>query len=331
MLSITNDDELEVAMDDLERRLRTTNLNLLPILRAVLRHRNLTRAAEELNITQSGVSNSLRQLRAHFGDELLVRDGRRLRLTDKAKQLVEPLEQALASVALVLANPRFDAATSAHRFRVATADYVAAITAPEMAAVMSREASRITVQLITARGRSVGDLRSGEIDMVISPRQIIEAAIFDAPAVMRELTIEPLGREPFVCLARDDDEAFARGLTRDEYLARPHASFHLDLAAHASLEHAYLLEQGVPQFNRILTSDFTVLPLIAARSDCIVLAPRSLARLAARGLPLQIGPSPLPVPDLDLVMVFLGRRRDEPELGWLRSLLRRCAAASLGS
>lgn len=316
-------------MDDLERRLRSTNLNLLPILRAVLRHRNLTRAAEELNITQSGVSNSLRQLRAHFGDELLVRDGRRLRLTDKAKQLMEPLEQALSSVALVLANPRFDAATSTHRFRVATADYVAAITAPEMAALMSREAPRVTLQLITARGRSVGDLRSGEIDMVIAPRQIIEAAIFDAPSVMRELTIEPLGREPFVCLARDDDEAFARGLTREEYLARPHASFHLDLAAHASLEHAYLLEYDVPQFNRILTSDFTILPLIAARSDCIVLAPRSLGRLAVGSLPLQIGESPLPVPDLELVMTFLARRRDEPELAWLRGLLRRCVAASL--
>lgn len=316
-------------MDDLERRLRTTNLNLLPILRAVLRHGNLTRAAAELNITQSGVSNSLRQLRAHFGDELLVRDGRRLRLTEKAKQLVEPLEQALSSVAQVLANPRFDAATSAHRFRVATADYVAAITAPEMAAVMSREAPRITLQMLTARGRSVGDLRSGEIDMVISPRQIIEAAVFDAPAMMRELTIEPLAREPFVCLARDDDEAFASGLTRQEYLARPHASFHLDLTAHASLEHAYLIEHQVAQFNRILTSDFTVLPLIAARSDCIVLAPRSLARLAARGFPLQIGECPLPVPDLELVMVFLARRETEPELNWLRRLLRRCVINSL--
>lgn len=318
-------------MDDLERRLRATNLNLLPILRAVLRHRNLTRAAAELNITQSAVSNSLRQLRAHFDDELLVRDGRSLRLTEKARQLAEPLEQALASVAHVLTNPRFDPSVSTHKFRVATADYVTAITAPEMAAAMSQEAPRITVQMLTARGRSVSELGAGDIDMVISPRQIIEAAIFDAPAVVRELTIEPLAREPFVCLARSDDEAFARGLSREDYLSRPHASFHLDLTAHASLEHAYLLEHRVPQFNRILTSDFTALPLIAARSDCIVLAPRSLARIAVQGLPLQIGPSPLPVPDLELVMVFLSRRSGELELSWLRQLLGRSVAASLGA
>ncbi|MDR3470523.1 MAG: LysR family transcriptional regulator [Devosia sp.] len=316
-------------MDDLERQLRATNLNLLPILRAVLKHRNLTRAAEELNLTQSAVSNSLRQLRGHFCDELLMRDGRGLRLTEKAKRLMEPLEAALASVAQVLANPRFDPFVSTHQFRVATADYVSAITAPEMAALMGQEAPHVTVQMLTARGRSIGEIRSGDIDMVISPRQIVEAAIFDAPALMRELTIEPLGREPFVCLARSDDRAFARGLTREEYLSRPHASFHLDLTAHASLEHAYLIEHQTPQFNRILTSDFAVLPLIAARSDCIVLAPRSLSRLAARGLALQIGPSPLPVPDLELVMVFLGRRGDEAELGWLRQLFRRCVAVSL--
>lgn len=143
-------------MDDLERRLRATNLNLLPILRAVLRHRNLTRAAEALNITQSAVSNSLRQLRAHFGDELLLREGRRLRLTEKAKQLIEPLDAALGAVGQVMAAPSFDPATSTRRFRVATADYVTAITAPEMAALMSREAPGVAVQMITARGRSAG-------------------------------------------------------------------------------------------------------------------------------------------------------------------------------
>jgi LysR family nod box-dependent transcriptional activator len=319
----------DTSVDDLERRVRATNLNLLPILRAALKHRNLTRAAEELSITQSAVSNSLRQLRAHFDDELLVRDGRELRLTEKAKQLLAPLEKALTSVAQLLANTPFDPGHSGHHFRVATADYVTAITAPEMAAIMGEEAPHITVQMLTAHASSVGAIRSGDIDMVISPRQIIEAAIFDAPARVRELMVEPLAREPFVCLARSDDEAFARGLSREEYLRRPHASFHLDVTAHASLEHAYLLEHGLPQFNRILTSDFTILPLIAARSDCIVLAPRSLAILAARGLPLQIGPSPLPVPDLELVMVFLSRRSDERELSWLRRLLRRCIATSL--
>lgn len=312
-----------------DRTLRLTNLNLLPTLQAILKHRNLTRAAEELNVTQSAVSNSLRLLRDHFGDELLVRDGRTLRLTEKAKQLIEPLESALAAMQAVLATAPFDAATSRRKFRVATADYVTAVTVPLMVDLMAREAPHVRLQMVTARGRSAGDLRVDEIDMVISPRQIIEAAIYDAPNIVREFCMEPLLREPFVCLARADDGAFARGLSRDEYLARAHASFHLDLAIHASLEHGWLIENQIEQFDRIQTSDFAVLPLIASQSDCIVLVPRSLGRLAVRTLPVQIGPSPLPVPDLELVMVWNRRREKDSELAWLRNCFARCAAISL--
>ncbi|NWH07458.1 MAG: LysR family transcriptional regulator [Alphaproteobacteria bacterium] len=316
-------------MDDLERRLRTTNLNLLPILRAVLKYKNLTRAAEALNITQSGVSNSLKQLRAHFGDDLLSRDGRSLRLTEKSKQLIEPLERALRSVGEVLSNPRFEPGSSRQQFRVATADYVAAITAPEMAAMLRREAPSITVRLMTARGRSAMDLRAGDIDMIISPLQIAQAAIYDSPVVAREFALEPLYREPFLCLAHADDRDFARGLTREEYLARPHASFHLDVTAHASLEHGYLIEQGISQFNRIQTSDFRILPLIAARSDCIVLVPQSVARMALRAMPLIAAPPPLPIPDLELVMIWLRARSEEAELAWLRDRLKKCIALSV--
>lgn len=313
-------------MDDFERRLRTTNLNLLPVLRAVLRHRNLTTAAAELNITQSGVSNSLRQLREHFGDPLLVRHGRALRLSEKGKQLIEPLERALAAVGAVLASPSFDPATTSRRFTVATADYVAAVIAPPMAAILGREAPQATLQMVTAHRRSARDLAEGEIDMVISPRQIFEAAIYDAPALASQFALEPLMREPFVCIGRQDDEIFTGEITAERYLARAHASFHLDLVAHASLEHGYLLEHEVDQFNRILTSDFTILPLIAAQSDCLALVPRSLGRLAVRTLPLRMAASPLPIADLELVMAFARGRRDDPELAWFRALLKRCAA-----
>lgn len=130
-------------------------------------------------------------------------------------------------------------------------------------------------------------------------------------------------------MAYKDDLAFAAGLTPEAYLARPHASFYLDLSVHASLEHAYLLEHEVHQFNRILVSDFCVLPLIAAQSGCLVLVPRSVARLVAESLPLQIGPSPFPVPALELVMVFETDRKNEPDLLWLRRIVKRCIAAWL--
>ncbi|NDU78342.1 hypothetical protein GWI34_38005 [Actinomadura sp. DSM 109109] len=60
-----------------------------------------------------------------------------------------------------------------------------------------------------------------------------------------------------------------------------------------------------------------------SQSDCVALVPRSIANLAARSLPITITPSPIPVPDLAMVAVWNRRRHDEPELTWLRALLRR--------
>ncbi len=49
------------------------DLNLLVYLDMLLRERNVTRAANQLGITQPAMSNGLRRLRDLFEDPLLVR------------------------------------------------------------------------------------------------------------------------------------------------------------------------------------------------------------------------------------------------------------------
>ncbi|MFT5400693.1 MAG: DNA-binding transcriptional LysR family regulator, partial [Gammaproteobacteria bacterium] len=51
------------------------DLNLLHYLDVLLRERNVTRAASQLNLSQPAMSNSLRRLRVLFDDPLLVRTG----------------------------------------------------------------------------------------------------------------------------------------------------------------------------------------------------------------------------------------------------------------
>ncbi len=304
--------------------LRQTNLNLLPVLRAVLRHRNLTRAAEELNLTQSAVSNSLRQLRSQFGDPLLVRDGRQLVLTRKAASLVQPLEQAMRAVQAVLAEETFDPRHSTRRFRIATADYVTAITLPRLAALLTGEAPGVRVQTLTTRPHAFEDLKLETIDLVIAPRDFIDAALLFEPDETQDISDERLCREPFVCIGRADDDALRTGMSREDYLKRAHAGFCLDLEFHGSLERAFLRDAHLEQFDRILTSNFMMLPFIVASSGCLALIPRSLAVQAMRTLPLRMIDPPIPVPELDLTMIWLRRRDGEPEMKWLRSVLHRC-------
>ncbi|KAE9797442.1 LysR family transcriptional regulator, partial [Escherichia coli] len=53
--------------------LERVDLNLLIYLDVLLREKNVTRAAEQLGVTQPAMSNILRRLRNLFNDPLLIR------------------------------------------------------------------------------------------------------------------------------------------------------------------------------------------------------------------------------------------------------------------
>lgn len=73
---------------------RRINVRDFQIFEAVARHRSLTRAAEELGITQSAVSHQLRTLTERLGEDLVERQGRAIRLTDAGKRVARSLDAA---------------------------------------------------------------------------------------------------------------------------------------------------------------------------------------------------------------------------------------------
>ncbi|WP_285320024.1 LysR family transcriptional regulator [Pseudarthrobacter sp. lyk4-40-TYG-27] len=71
-------------------------LPLLPVLAELGRTEHVTETAELLGVPQSTVSRALARASAAVGTELLVRDGRGVRLTPAARTLLPYIEQALA-------------------------------------------------------------------------------------------------------------------------------------------------------------------------------------------------------------------------------------------
>ena len=63
------------------------DLNLLVYLDMLLRERNVTRAANQLGITQPAMSNGLRRLRDLLEDPLLVRTSEGMVPTERAQKL----------------------------------------------------------------------------------------------------------------------------------------------------------------------------------------------------------------------------------------------------
>jgi LysR family glycine cleavage system transcriptional activator len=72
------------------------SLESLRVLATCTRHGNFSRAASELGITPTAVSQRMRALEAEIGVKLFKRHGPRLTTTDRAKALGQRLEQALS-------------------------------------------------------------------------------------------------------------------------------------------------------------------------------------------------------------------------------------------
>ena len=54
--------------------IRRLDLNLLVVFDAIMQRRNVSRAAADLGVTQSTISNALKRLRHSLGDPLFVRE-----------------------------------------------------------------------------------------------------------------------------------------------------------------------------------------------------------------------------------------------------------------
>ena len=75
--------------------LRNIDLNLLPVLHALLEEECVTQASKRVHLSQSATSAALNRLRKTFGDQILVRDGQRMKPTPKAQQLRESVRLVL--------------------------------------------------------------------------------------------------------------------------------------------------------------------------------------------------------------------------------------------
>jgi LysR family glycine cleavage system transcriptional activator len=82
------------------------SLDALSVLDACVRHGNFSRAADELGITPTAVSQRMRALEAQLGARLFRRHGPRLITTDRAKALGQRLAHALSLIRVAVEDFR---------------------------------------------------------------------------------------------------------------------------------------------------------------------------------------------------------------------------------
>lgn len=297
--------------------LRGVNLNLLPILRELLRQRNVTAAARQLGLTQSGVSEALGRLRGQFGDELLVKVGRTMAPTAFALELAPRLEDILGATEDLLQPSDFDPARNEREIRIATGDTIALALGRGLVQRLARHAPRTTVQFLSVQTTTRKDLDEGKIDFLAIPRGVIPNTVLSEDGLDRL----SLYREDWVCIARQDHPAIGDTLSLELLNALPSVSCRLD-----DLSYLHGAIPGRRRSDQVQVSQFTLLPIMVAESDAVAMVQRHVAEWFARLLPIRIHELPIPFPELDVCAFWSAFHRNDPMHGWIREQLREIIA-----
>jgi DNA-binding transcriptional LysR family regulator len=133
------------------------DLRQLEYFAAVARHGHFTRAAEELYVTQSALSQQVRRLEAELGLQLLTRGSRGVELTSAGADLLARADTILAEVARARADMDAHAGAERGLVRVAAAP-ADAQRLPEALVEFHREHPGIRVALRHGSAREVADL-----------------------------------------------------------------------------------------------------------------------------------------------------------------------------
>jgi DNA-binding transcriptional LysR family regulator len=298
-------------------KLTSLDLNLLVTLDALLDQRSVSRAAEQIGVSQPAVSAQLARLRRHFGDELLARFGNQYRLTPLATQLRGRVRTAVTGVERVFAaEPDFNPASTSREFSLVMSDYGVAVLGARLAAELARDAPGARLRF-TANTPSLVDqaLQSmASIDLLVMPHGFTEG-----------LSHRDLYRDDWVCLVATDNAAVADDLTVDQLRSMPWVvSYHSPTAATPAARQMRML--GIEPDVRVVTENFLTVPGLIAGSDRVALLQRRLADAIPAGLGVRVLPCPFEVTPLVEAIWWHPMYDEDPEHRYLRDMLTRISA-----
>ncbi|MET4538815.1 DNA-binding transcriptional LysR family regulator [Arthrobacter bambusae] len=297
--------------------MKNLDLNLLPQLQVLLELRNVSRAAERLQLSQPATSAAMARLRRHFDDELLVRHGRTYDLTPFAQSLVPLVDEAMLHVQRATrVRSGFDATTSEREFVIAASDYAAALIVGPLRGILRQEAPRVVVDFVPTSGLEGTMAEYSKMDLLVGPT-----------GYKMQGDSKQLFRDSFVAVV-DAANPLLRlpAMTLTDLVGVPHAVGYFGEGISTPADKLFE-SRGVRRRVAATVAGFLSLPLLVEGTDLVALVPRMLASRAQRGARIEVLEF---TEDLEASLVeamyWHPSQTEDPANAWLRSVVQRACS-----
>jgi len=302
--------------------LNRIDLNLLVYLDVLLREKNVTRAAAQLNLSQPAMSNGLRRLRTLFSDPILVRTSDGMTPTERALELAPAVQEILIGIErAVQPKSPFEPNEAERVFRIMASDYAESTLFPAVLSKVREIAPKVSIDVMTPSDVSFLDVERGKIDMIINR--------FDSmPESFHQI---PLWSDPFACMLSPNNPLL-KNFSLENYLAADHiwvsktgmgvgVGMNPDDVQRLGWVDNALANLNCKRQIRVFTRHYQASMTLAEENDLVVTLPKRAALLNKDNPRLTLRNPPFEIPPLELKMAWSPLLQHNPANQWMRRLI----------
>jgi len=295
------------------------DLNLLVALDVLLAEESVAAAARRLQLSPSAMSRTLARLRESTGDPLLVRAGRALVATPRAKELRDRVGQLVQEGESVL-RPQAEPtpAAIARAFTLRTGEGFVESFGPALLRRVGEEAPRVRLRFLPKLGRDSGLLREGAVDL--------ETGVV-GKATGPEVRAQALFRDRFIGVVRAGHPLSRGRVTPSRYAT----ARHVEVWQHVNggPVDAALGPLGIEREIGVVVGGFASALALVRSTDLVASVPdRHTGSLRAG---MRVFALPFAAPEVTVSMLWHPRLDADPAHRWLRRCVREVCADATGS
>lgn len=287
------------------------DMNLLVAFDALLRERNVSRAAEHLGLTQSAMSHALRRLREFYEDPLFVRVGDAMKPTPFAEEMASSVLEIMSAVQRnLMAQSNFNPLTSTRVFSLCMTDMGELVFLPRLIEELQRVAPNCRLRTSQLPAENIlNSLERGEIDLAIGSHYIRESCLFQ----------QELFRHSFSSIVSRSFEQDQMDV--ETFLSMKHIS--VVLSDKSTRYDQFIEDLGLRRDIYLTTPHFITIPMILEKNPgLIATVPTGLGRTFERYSAVKVIKTPVPSPALYLRQYWHPRYHHESGNIWLRQLMK---------
>src|SRR5580698_4441620 len=294
--------------------LRSFDINLLVAFDALMLTRSVTRAAEELHVSQSAASHMLRRLRRALADPLLVKHGNRMLATNRAEELHAGIRDGLRQVrkSLQHAEP-FRPRTSTREFVLYAPEYFEALLLPRLLDRMRSVAPNIRFKVeMSLDELPVDEMARGTVDAIITVR-------LEQPEP-KGLDLEVLSVDRYVGLIRRGHPFSGKAVTLKQYASFSHVIPYAVVSHRSRVDDWLLRQHVVPRIVHRCMSYISAVGVLQSTDHMMVL-PLRVAEFIAKGFNMRIVALPRDFTPFELCYLSHPNAQFDQAKRWLKAAI----------